>query len=68
MLKKVNPVERILLRHKKVSEKVLKEINKIAFNLSQEIIKKISNNKNVKKNKLKQIIKNNLKNIRNESS
>ncbi|MEC9018512.1 MAG: type II secretion system ATPase GspE, partial [Nitrospinota bacterium] len=26
MLKKVNPVERILLRHKKISEKVLKEI------------------------------------------
>ena len=26
MLKKVNPVERILLRHEKISEKVLKEI------------------------------------------
>jgi len=51
--------QKILLRKKKT----LKEINKISLNLSEEIIRKISNDKSEKKNKLKSIIKKNLEEV-----
>ena len=51
--------QKILLRKKKT----LKEINKISLNLSEEIIRKISNGKSEKKNKLKSIIKKNLEEV-----
>ena len=38
-------------------KKVLKEIKKISLNLSEEIIKKLSNKKKLKKNTLKHLIK-----------
>ena len=53
----------ILLRKKEA----LKEINKISLSLSDEIIKKISNDKGIKKNKLKSIIIKNLKEINDET-
>ena len=53
----------ILLRKKEA----LKEINKISLCLSDEIIKKISNDKGIKKNKLKSIIIKNLKEINDET-
>ena len=55
--------EEILLRKKEA----LKEINKISLSLSDEIIKKISNDKGIKKNKLKSIIIKNLKEINDET-
>ena len=42
---------------------ILKEINKISLNLSEEIIRKISNGKSEQKNKLKSIIKKNLEEV-----
>ena len=42
-------------------KKALKEINKISLNLSEEILKKLSNKKKIKKNTLKHLIKKNLK-------
>ena len=51
--------QKILLRKKKT----LKEINKISLNLSEEIIRKISNGKSEQKNKLKSIIKKNLEEV-----
>jgi len=51
--------QKILLRKKKT----LKEINKISLNLSEEIIRKISNGKSGQKNKLKSIIKKNLEEV-----
>ena len=51
--------QKILLRKKKT----LKEINKISLNLSEEIIRKISNDKSEQKNKLKSIIKKNLEEV-----
>ena len=44
-------------------KKALKEINKISLNLSEEILKKLSNKKKIKKNTLKHLIKKNLKEI-----
>ena len=44
-----------------IKKKALKEINKISLNLSEEILKKLSNKKNIKKNTLKDLIKKNLK-------
>ena len=41
----------------------LKEINKISLNLSEEILKKLSNKKKIKKNTLKHLIKKNLKEV-----
>ena len=46
-----------------IKKKALKEINKISLNLSEEIIRKISNGKSEKKNKLKSIIKKNLEEV-----
>ena len=51
--------QKILIRKKKT----LKEINKISLNLSEEIIRKISNGKSEQKNKLKSIIKKNLEEV-----
>ena len=51
--------QKIILRKKKA----LKEINKISLNLSEEIIRKISNGKSEQKNKLKSIIKKNLEEV-----
>ena len=42
-------------------KKVLKEIKKISLNLSEEILKKLSKKKKIKKNTLKDLIKKNLK-------
>ena len=44
-------------------KKALKEINKISLNLSEEILKKLSNKKKIKKNTLKHLIKKNLKEV-----
>ena len=44
-------------------KKALKEINKISLNLSEEILKKLSNKKKLKKNTLKHLIKKNLKEV-----
>ena len=44
-------------------KKALKEINKISLNLSEEIFKKLSNKKKIKKNTLKHLIKKNLKEV-----
>ena len=44
-------------------KKVLKEIKKISLNLSEEILKKLSNKKKLKKNTLKHLIKKNLKEV-----
>ena len=63
--KKLEKDEQEILKKKK---KVLKEINKISLSLSEEIIKKISNDKNLKKNNLKLIIKKNLKEIKDDNT
>ena len=52
--------EQEIINNKK---KVLKEINKISLNLSEEILKKLSNKKKLKKNTLKHLIKKNLKEV-----
>ena len=44
-------------------KKALKEINKISLTLSDEILKKLSNKKEIKKKKLKHLIKKNLKEV-----
>ena len=44
-------------------KKALKEINKISLNISEEILKKLSNKKKIKKNTLKHLIKKNLKEV-----
>ena len=44
-------------------KKALKEINKISLNLSEEILKKLSNKKKIKKNTLKHLIKKKLKEV-----
>ncbi len=44
-------------------KKVLNEINKISLNLSEEILKKLSSKKKIKKNTLKHLIKKNLKEV-----
>ena len=44
-------------------KKALKEINKISLNLSEEILKKLTNKKKIKKNTLKHLIKKNLKEV-----
>ena len=61
--KKLEKDEKIILQNKK---KVLKEINKISLNLTEEILNKVSNYKDIKKNKIKSIIIKNLKKIKNE--
>ena len=63
--KKLEKDEQEILKKKK---KVLKEINKISLSLSEEIIKKISKDKNLKKNNLKLIIKKNLKEIKDDNT
>ena len=60
--KKLQKNEQEILKNKK---KVLKEINAISLNLSDEILKKILI-KNKKKNKIKLIINKNLKEIKND--
>ena len=55
---KLGKSEKEIINKKK---KALKEINKISLNLSEEILKKLSNKKNIKKNTLKDLIKKNLK-------
>ena len=44
-------------------KKALKEINKNSLNLSEQIFKKLSNKKKIKKNTLKHLIKKNLKEV-----
>ena len=61
--KRLQKDEQEILQNKK---KALKEINKISLNLTEEILKKISDGKKVKKKKIKSIIKNNLKKIKND--
>ena len=61
--KRLQKDEQEILQNKK---KALKEINKISLNLTEEILKKISDGKKVKKKKIKSIIKNNLKEIKND--
>ena len=56
--KKLEKNEQEIISKKK---RALKEINKISLNLSEEILKKLSNKKKIKKNTLKQLIKKNLK-------
>ena len=56
--KKLEKSEKEIINKKK---KALKEINKISLNLSEEILKKLSNKKKIKKNTLKDLIKKNLK-------
>jgi len=55
---KLEKSEKEIINKKK---KALKEINKISLNLSEEILKKLSNKKKIKKNTLKDLIKKNLK-------
>ena len=57
---KLEKNEKEIINKKK---KALKEINKISLNLSEEILKKLSNKKKIKKNTLKHLIKKNLKEI-----
>ena len=56
---KLEKNEQEIINNKK---KALKEINKISLNLSEEILKKLSNKK-IKKNILKHLIKKNLKEV-----
>ena len=60
--KKLERDEKDIILKKK---KELKEIKKISFNLSKEIIKKVNDKKKIKKNNLKSIINKNLKEINN---
>ena len=63
--KKLEKSEHEIIRNKK---KILKEINKISLNLTEEILNKLSaKNKNIKKNKIKLIIEKNLKEIKKEN-
>ena len=58
--KKLKKSEKKILKKK---NKVLNNINKISLNISQEIIKKISSNKSIKKKQLVTLIKKNVKEI-----
>ena len=58
--KKLEIDEKDIILKKK---KALKEINKISLNISEEILKKLSNKKKIKKNTLKHLIKKNLKEV-----
>ena len=58
--KKLKKSEKKILKEK---NKVLNNINKISLNISQEIIKKVSSNKSIKKKQLVTLIKKNVKEI-----
>ena len=58
--KKLKKSEKKIL---KKENKVLNNINKISLNISQEIIKKVSSNKSIKKKQLVTLIKKNVKEI-----